>query len=127
MPGTPMLFMGSEIHHYGYWCPDIDQYGDHRFDWAIADDAIGKPMRALVADANQIRRNHPALRSDSLLFTQMDYANDVLAFKRWNDQGDVILTVVNIGDQQFANATYGVDLAGDGGTWEEIFNSQSPQ
>ncbi|HEY4329444.1 MAG TPA: alpha-amylase family glycosyl hydrolase, partial [Phycisphaerae bacterium] len=26
MPGTPMLFMGEEVHHYGYWCPTIDQY-----------------------------------------------------------------------------------------------------
>lgn len=127
MPGTPMLFMGSEMHHYGYWCPDLDQYGDHRLDWALADDAIGTQMRALVADVNQVRLEHPALRSNTLQFTHLDEANHVLAFKRWNDRGDVLLTVVNVGEQQFSDATYGVSLGGDGGTWEEIFNSQSPQ
>jgi 1,4-alpha-glucan branching enzyme len=127
MPGTPMLFMGSEVHHYGYWSPDSDGYGDHRFDWSLTTDAIGSPMKQLVTDANALRRAHPALRTNALLFTHQDDDNGVVAFKRWNDQGDVILTVVNVGENQFSDATYGVSLGGDGGTWEEIFNSQSPQ
>jgi 1,4-alpha-glucan branching enzyme len=127
MPGTPMMFMGTEVHQYGYWCPDLDLYGDHRFDWALTADPVGREMIALVSDANRLRLGHPALRTDTLLFTHRDDRNGVLAFKRWNSGGDVLLTVVNIGDSQFDQATYGVDLAGDGGTWEEIFNSQSPQ
>jgi 1,4-alpha-glucan branching enzyme len=127
MPGTPMLFMGTEVHHYGYWCPDPDDFGDHRFDWALTADPIGQQMIALVGDANRMRAGHPALRTDTLLVTHRDSANGVLAFKRWNDGGDVLLTVVNLGESQFPEATYGVSLAGDGGCWEEIFNSQSPQ
>ena len=127
MPGTPMLFMGTEVNHYGYWCPDLDQYGDHRFDWNLTTDAVGRQMIALVTDANAVRRGHPALRADTLKICHWDPTNAVLAFQRWNDQGDVILTVVNIGENQFDNATYGVGMAGNGGTWEELFNSQSPQ
>jgi Alpha amylase, C-terminal all-beta domain len=78
-------------------------------------------------DANAVCRDHPALRTDTLKICHWDPTNAVLAFQRWNDQGDVILTVVNIGESQFNNATYGVGMAGNGGTWEELFNSQSPQ
>jgi 1,4-alpha-glucan branching enzyme len=85
-------------------------------------------MQTLVRDANALRRRHPALRSSARpQFTHFDPDNGVLAFKRWNNEGDVVLTVVNLGERQFDQATYGVSLAGDGGAWEEIFNSQSPQ
>ena len=85
-------------------------------------------MQALVRDANRLRWDRPALRAFARpQFTHVDPDNGVIAFKRWNDQGDVVLTVVNLGERQFSEATYGVSLAGDGGTWEEVFNSQSPQ
>jgi 1,4-alpha-glucan branching enzyme len=116
------------VHHYGYWCPDTDLYGDHRFDWALTTDAIGKEMQSLVRDANNLRWQHPALRSNGRpLFPHVDAGSGVVAFKRWNNDGDVVLSVVNIGENQFNDATYGVSLGGDGGTWEEVFNSQSPQ
>jgi 1,4-alpha-glucan branching enzyme len=121
------LFMGSEVHHYGYWTPDLDQFGDHRYDWALFNDQFGTEMRALVTDANRVRNSHPALRSDTLQFAHWDPGNLILAFKRWNDEGDIILTVVNIGEAQFNDATYGVNLGGESGRWEEIFNSQAPQ
>lgn len=128
MPGTPMLFMGTEVHHWGYWNPAADAYGDHRFNWALAADDSGTAMRNLVRDANRVRWENPALSSSQgPLFTHLDAPNRVLAFKRWDDGGNVVLTVVNLGAGQWDTATYGVDLGGDGGTWEEIFNSQSPQ
>lgn len=128
MPGTPMMFMGTEVHHYGYWGPDTDEYGDHRYDWALEADTIGLEMRNLVRDINWVRWNHPALRANGRpLFTHFDPNNGVLAFKRFNAEGSVVLVVVNIGENQFDSATYGVHLGGDGGTWDELFNSQSPQ
>lgn len=128
MPCTPMLFMGSECHHYGYWNPDNDPFGDHRFDWTIAGDATGLAMRNLVTDINALRRNNPALRGDSgPQFTHFDLDNRVLAFKRWNDQGNVLLIVVNLSDNQWDSAIYGVSIGAPGDRWSEIFNSQSPQ
>lgn len=64
MPCTPMLFMGTECYHYEYWSPADDPYGDHRFDWSIADDPTEMPMRKLVQDANAVLWNNAALRSD---------------------------------------------------------------
>jgi 1,4-alpha-glucan branching enzyme len=127
MPCTPMMFMGTECHHHGYWNSVLDAHGEHRFDFNLAADSIGQPMRALVSDANRLRQSHPSIRSDNLQITHRDAANRVLGFKRWNDLGDVLLVVINMSDNQFDQANYGVSLAGDGGDWEEIFNSQAPQ
>jgi 1,4-alpha-glucan branching enzyme len=130
MPGTPMLFMGSECHHWGYWWPNPDgnpATSEHRFDWAIAGDSIGISMRNLVGDINWIRWHNPALRSDTLQFIHEDRPNTVLAFKRWHESGNIIVVVVNLSDRQWQEHDYGIDLGGETGQWEEIFNSQSPQ
>ncbi len=128
VPGTPMMFMGTEVHHYGYWNPSLDPYGDHRFDWSIAGDSTGWGMRNLVADANNVRWNNSALRSDEgPSIPHVDTTNNVLGFLRWNLEGNVILTVVNLSDNQWDDPTYGVNIGGVGDCWEEIFNSQSPQ
>lgn len=128
IPGTPMLFMGTECHHYGYWNPANDPFGDHRFDWSIAGDPTGWQMRNLVTDANNVRWNNAALRSDSCpQTTHYDAQNNVFGFLRWNDQGNVILTVVNLSDNQWDQPGYGVNIGGTGDHWEAVFNSQSPQ
>jgi 1,4-alpha-glucan branching enzyme len=124
---TPMLFMGSECMHHGYWNPAEDAYGEHRFDFALTGDTIGSVTRTLVGDANQLRWNHPALRTDNLLVTHRDRDNRVLGFTRFDDGGDVLLVVLNMSDNEFHDANYSVDLGGDGGAWEEVFNSQAPQ
>ena len=85
IPGTPMLFMGTEVHHYGYWNPALDPFGDHRFDWAIAGDPTGWGMRNLVADANNVRWNNPALHTDyGPTVPHFDPNNNVLGFLRWD-------------------------------------------
>jgi hypothetical protein len=39
----------------------------------------------------------------------------------------VILTVVNLSDNQWDQPVYAVRIGGSGDHWQEIFNSQSPQ
>ena len=130
MPGTPMLFMGSECHHWGYWWPNPDgnlATSEHRFNWAIAGDPIGIQMRNLVRDINWIRWHNPALRSDTLQFIHEDRTNTILAFKRWHESGNIVVVVVNLSDLQWQEHNYGIDLGGETGQWSEIFNSQSSQ
>ncbi len=128
MPCTPLLFMGGECHHYGYWNPANDAYGDHRFDWSIAGDALGWEMRTLVGDINALRWSLPALRSDiPPLFPHFDAQNRVLAFLRSDIAGQSVLVVVNLSDQQWSDPVYGVTIGGGGDHWSEIFNSQAPQ
>jgi 1,4-alpha-glucan branching enzyme len=120
--GTPMLFMGSECHQEGYWHDSWDNNGDHRFDWSIAGDWMGMEMRYLVQAANQTRWNHVALRNGSLEVTHRD-TNGVIAFKRWNNAGDVVLVVVNASDHSYTSASYGV-ATGQAGRWEQILCTQ---
>jgi 1,4-alpha-glucan branching enzyme len=124
--GVPMLFMGTEGHLPGYWWPTLDTNPvdpEHRVDWWRMGDPIGAPMQRLVGDANSIRRAHGALRSDTLEVTHSDRGNGVLAFRRWDLTGDVVLTVVNFSSREWPD--YAV-RTGVGGAWEEIFNSQAP-
>jgi 1,4-alpha-glucan branching enzyme len=125
MPGTPMLFMGTEFHFnppWGYWNDGADAHGDHRIDWSQASDATAMPMRRMVAAVNSVRAGNPALRSDTLSIPHKDYTNNVIAFKRW-DGGNVVFTVVNLGATTFKDHSYGVAADGQG-QWTEVFCSQ---
>jgi 1,4-alpha-glucan branching enzyme len=126
VPGVPMMFMGCEGHMPGYWWPTLDANPvdqEHRIDWLRIGDDTGAPMQRLVREANQLRWDHPALRSYSLDVPHQDHANNVLAFRRWNDAGDVILVVANFSDRHWPEYAL---RTGPGGWWQEIFNSQAP-
>ena len=129
MPGTPMMFMGSECHMgspnvaWGYWHDGWDNNGDHRFDWSIAGDPIGIEMRRFVKEVNQLRRDNPALRSESLIITHEDQDNQVIAFKRWQD-GNLVLTVINLSETNFENHSYGVSTDQQYGRWSRILCTQ---
>jgi len=125
LPGTPMLFMGTEGHLDGFWDPD-SEHGEHRVDWARIGDDQGSPMQRMVRDVNQVRWDHRALRSPRGSVVHIDRQNQVVAFKRYVETGDVLVVVVNAGDQQFAFHDYRVAMGGESGSWFEIFNSQAP-
>lgn len=129
MPGTPMLFMGTECHMasphvgWGYWHDGLDLRGDHRFHWGIAGDPLGMQMRRLVAACNTVRWENPALRADSLWISHEDPANQVLAFFRRLD-GNLVLTVVNLGDSSFGGHSYGVQVGNEMGQWTQLLCTQ---
>lgn len=129
MPGTPMLFMGSECHmaspyvSWGYWNDGTDDHGDHRFNWDAAGDPIGLEMRRLVAASNAVRWNNLALRADNLTIPHEDPNNQVLGFVR-ELYGNVVLVVVNLSEQNFTDHTYGVFTGGRSWQWSQILCTQ---
>ncbi len=129
MPGTPMLFMGSECHMasphvaWGYWHDGSDMNGDHRFDWSIAGDRLGIEMRRLVAAANHIRWQNPAFRANSLEIVHEDLENQVLGFIR-NHDDNTVLSIVNLSDRNFGFHAYGVNTGGRDGQWSQILCTQ---
>ncbi|HEX4405273.1 MAG TPA: alpha-amylase family glycosyl hydrolase [Polyangia bacterium] len=126
LPGTPMLFMGTEGHLDGFWNPDLVAGVDRRVDWDRMGDPTGAPMQRLVRDINNLRWAHPALRAPAGNVTHQDPEGQVVAFKRYTLDGDLLLIVVNVSDNQWAFHDYGVSTAGESGAWVEIFNSQAP-
>jgi 1,4-alpha-glucan branching enzyme len=117
--------MGTEGHLDGYWDPNVAG-GDRRIDWLRIGDSIGAPMQQMVRDVNNIRWAHPALRSSAGGVIHVDSDNQVVAFKRYNLLGDLLVIIVNASNSQWASNDYGVSMGGESGMWEEIFNSQSP-
>ncbi len=132
MPGTPLNFMGSECllasPHvaWGYWHDGVDQWGDHRFDWSIAGDALGMEMRNFVAAANGMRWEHPALRSDDFRVVHVDRTNQVIVFARqfFNNR---LLMVVNLGDRSFDDHDYQIPTADLGDRFVEILCTQNAE
>jgi 1,4-alpha-glucan branching enzyme len=120
---NPMMFMGNECHMPGYWDDGADINGDHRFDWSKAGDSIAMPMRNMVSAVNNIRLAHQALQNGFLELTHSDFDNNIIGYKRWNNEGDLILIVVNAGDNSFTGYSYGVKTTQDG-SWQQIFCSQ---
>ena len=125
LPGTLMLFMGTEGHLDGYWDPAVGP-ADHRIDWSKMGDPIGAPMQQMVRDVNNLRWAHPGLRSPAGSVVHVDDQNQVVAFTRYNMDGDVLLVVVNAGNGQWGSNEYGVNMGGESGGWTEVFNSQAP-
>jgi 1,4-alpha-glucan branching enzyme len=125
IPGTPMLFMGTEGQLDGFWAPE-NTLGEHRVDWSKMGDNLGLPMQKMVRDVNNLRWQHPALRSPAGNVVHVDYPGQVAAFKRYTYDGDLVLVIVNLSDNSWSNYSYGINLSGEGGAWIEIFNSQSP-
>ena len=129
MPGTPLMFMGSECHMaspfvpWGYWHDGNDVHGDHRFDWSAAGDPLGMEMRRLVAACNAVRWDNPALRADSLSIPHEDPHNQVLGFVRRLD-GNCVLVVVNLSEQNFTDHSYGVRTGGRWGQWTQALCTQ---
>jgi 1,4-alpha-glucan branching enzyme len=80
-------------------------------------------MRRLVAACNAIRWRNPALRADSLAIPHEDYANQVLGFVR-QLYDNLVLTVVNLGEQNFVDHSYGVGTGGHDGQWTQILCTQ---
>ena len=132
MPGTPMMFMGSECHlaspdvSWGYWHDGYDANGDHRFNWSVAGDPVGIQMRRFVAACNEVRWQNPALRADSLSIPHEDPTNQVLGFVR-ELYDNIVLVVVNLSEQNFTDHSYGVRTGGRNGQWTQILCSQDAQ
>lgn len=123
--GVPMMFMGLECNHWGYWHDSRDDNDDHRFDWNLAGDGIGYDMRRLVEAANWARWTNPCLRGETLEIVHRDDTNSVLAFKRYLPGiNNCILTILNIGDKNFGEHSYGVSTGGQTGQWSQVLCSQ---
>jgi 1,4-alpha-glucan branching enzyme len=74
-----------------------------------------------TTDMLWVRRNQPALRSDSLRVSRTHSIDRVIAIHRWIEgQGEDLLFALNL--QEFNRFGYRIGFPG-AGTWREIFNS----
>jgi Alpha amylase, C-terminal all-beta domain/Regulator of chromosome condensation (RCC1) repeat len=89
----------------------------------------GRTAKSLAAGRNSTCAilNDDTLKCWGAVVLDGDPDNGVLAFRRWNTAGNVLLTVVNLSDNQWSAPVYGAAAGSPGDSWSEIFNSQAPQ
>lgn len=112
-PGIPMLQMGEE---FGEYSPtNIDNVHLH---WELLDGAFGQDLFHFYANLIGLRKQLPALRrANNIEFLVCNAERDVLAFKRWDDSGNIVVVSVNLHDR-FAGELEIPNVPHDG-TWHE--------
>ena len=123
-PGSKLLFMGGEFGQSHEWNHDAS------LDWEQAGQPLNRGVARLVADLNQLLRQHPALHrdeQDERTFEWSigdDHANSVFAFVRHDPAGlsPPLLVVSNLTPVPRYDYRVGVPREG---MWREVLNSDS--
>jgi 1,4-alpha-glucan branching enzyme len=105
-PGIPMLWMGEEFGQ-------ASERGEHTeqkpLDWSLLDDpqhrALWEHYRRLI----WFRRDCAALCSDHFAVVADAPEHGVIAFRRWDDSGEMVLVIANLKDQRLEDVTLRLD------------------
>jgi 1,4-alpha-glucan branching enzyme len=121
-PGKQLLFMGQEFGQYSEWSEE------RGLDWWILDQPSHRGLWDLVAQLNALYRSHPALwalDNDPAGFEWLDgsdAAGNVVAFLRWDREGNPIAAIMNFSGNPHADYRIGLPFAGE---WEELLNTDA--
>ncbi len=89
--GFPMLYAGEE------WGADLERViGENKIPWAQLESPEGSGLHAHYRALIALRREHDALRSDTLDFIHEEPERTVVAYHRWTDGGDNVIVLANI-------------------------------
>ncbi len=122
LPGKKLLFMGSEFAQDSEW--NFQQ----SLPWHLTDIPQHAGIQSLIADLNTLYRGHAALHRldfEQRGFAWMtcdDQARSVVAFCRFDDDGEFLLIACNFTPVPREAYRIGVPRAGE---YREIFNSDS--
>ncbi len=112
-PGKPMLWMGEE---FAESAPKTIDY--QPLDWALLANETNNDLRNRYRGLIHLRRHTPAFHGDSIELIMRDDERGIFAFKRWNDQGNVAVIVVNLHDK-FAGEFVISNAGLEDGHWHE--------
>lgn len=125
-PGIPIFLQGSEWMEdtnfgAGDPNPDVDLGTEHRINWDLLTqhDYIYRYFKDMI----QTRKTNGALRANAgIQVYHVNDFNNVLAFQRWDLDGNLIVVVANFSNDDFYDYQIGMPAAG---TWYELVNSQA--
>ncbi|MBC8099076.1 MAG: DUF3459 domain-containing protein [Armatimonadetes bacterium] len=116
-PGATMLWMGQE---FGQATPKtLDPQPLH---WALLQNEGNRGLFEHYKHLIRVRKANPALHSTQYAPVADMPDRAILAYRRWNDQGNVVLVVANLKDQYAGEFTLGNAGLEDGTYHEAIFN-----
>lgn len=120
--GIPMLFMGQEILEDKQWSDDVTFHANLLIWWdGLSSDVTMRDHLQFYRDLIRLRRDSPALRSESLRVSAHNSLDRVMAIHRWIEGvGGDVLVVANL--QETNRFGYRIGFP-HGGWWREAFNS----
>jgi 1,4-alpha-glucan branching enzyme len=113
--GQPMIFQGQE------WGEATERRMDHNFiQWEKLNGEGGKELHEHYKRMCWLRRGHPALRSTNIAVDAVWPQQKCVAYRRWDDQGDVVIVAADFdsGPQRVALPPPAV------GRWKEWFSDK---
>jgi 1,4-alpha-glucan branching enzyme len=119
--GTPMFLMGEEVGAQKAFT--YNRFYEDKEDLLELRATTGAPMFRFYSDVIRFRLAHAAIRHRNLEVVAANDVGRVIAFRRWDDTGDLLVV------GSLANTSYDAyrlvhpSLGDDG--WRELFNSDS--
>ncbi|HVT90198.1 MAG TPA: alpha-amylase family glycosyl hydrolase [Tepidisphaeraceae bacterium] len=113
-PGLPMLWMGEE---FGF--PADKSLEPRPLNWSLLNNANNSDLLRYHQRLIKLRKETPALQGETFEVVLKDPGRGLLAFKRWNAEGNVIVIVVNLRDEPAGDFTI-QDCGLEDGVWHEF-------
>jgi len=110
--GVPLIWMGEEFGEYKQKTPD-----QSKLEWPLLGNDLNQSLFEYYKGLIALRKHNHALYTENINFFHEDPDNKVLAYIRWNNQGDRVVVVVNFSDQFLAQ--YQLSNFPEAGTWHE--------
>jgi 1,4-alpha-glucan branching enzyme len=123
-PGKQLLFMGQEFGQRSEWSEE------RGLDWWILEQPAHRSLLGYVGALNRVyRENTPFWQQDTSAagfswIDGADSANSVIAFLRWDRDGNPIGCIFNFSGRPIAHYRIGLPFAG---TWEELLNTDAAE
>ena len=111
--GVPLVWMGNEFGEYN---PEEEI----KIDWTLLENDLNKNLLGYYKGLIDLRTNSHALRTSNIDFFHEDPESKVIAYTRWNNEGDRIVVLINFSDnflQDYAINNFPLE-----GTWHEWTN-----
>ncbi|HEX3050141.1 MAG TPA: alpha-amylase family glycosyl hydrolase [Aggregatilineaceae bacterium] len=116
-PGIPMLWMGQE---FGFAAPkDVNK--PQKLDWSLLNNHTNADLLAFYQNLIKMRKENPALMTGSIEPFFMDHERAILAYKRWNDEGNLVVVVANF-KPDYAGEVHIPNWPNDGRWHEWVYN-----
>lgn len=116
-PGIPLLWMGQE---FGESAPKM--VNDRQpIDWALLKNERNSDLLRFYQGLTRFRHENPALYSDTVEIMHVDHNRSIIAYKRWNNEGNIVVVVANLRDQYAGGFEIG-NWPGDGTWHEHVYN-----
>lgn len=123
-PGKKLLFMGCEF-------AQNDEWGSEKsLDWHLAQYDEHAGVQKLISDLNHLYKKSQALWQKDVFSDGFqwlvggDASGNTLAFARWSDSGEVVVSVTNF--SPVPHEQYLLPLP-SGGSWHELLNTDDPK